>query len=114
MSERIKKVNELLKQEINQLLLREVDFQGAMVTIIDVDTSSDLKYAKVKIVVYPEKKTEQVFQTLERNIYDIQQGLNKRLHRNMKYVPKIKFVLDKVEQNAQEIEKTLSEMKGLK
>lgn len=114
MSERIKKVNELLKQEINQLLLKEVDFQGALVTIIDIDTSSDLKYATVKIVIYPEKKTEKTFQILDKNIYDIQQGLNKRLHRSMKYVPKIRFEIDKVEKNAQEIEKTLSEMKGLK
>jgi ribosome-binding factor A len=112
MSERIKKVNELLKQEINQLLLREVDFRGAFVTITDIDTSSDLKYTNVKIVIYPEDKTHEVFKILEKDIYDIQQGLNKRLHRSIKYVPKIRFEIDKTETKAQEVEKTLSKIKG--
>ncbi|MFH1611717.1 MAG: ribosome-binding factor A [bacterium] len=105
MSERIKKVNELIKQEVNAILLKEVDFGNAIVTITDVDTSSGLKHAKIKIIIYPERLTEEVFQILEKNIYDVQQVLNKRL--KMKYVPKIKFEIDKIEVEAQKLEKTL-------
>lgn len=111
MSERIKRVNELIKQEVGQLLLREVDFGKSLVTITDVETSSDLKYAKIEIVIYPEKETQKVFKILGKNIYDIQQGLNKRLGRNLKWVPKIRFEIDKGESNAQNFERIL---KGLK
>lgn len=109
MSERIKRINELIKHEINQLLLREIEFDDALVTIIDVETSPDLKYAKIKIIIYPESQNAEVFEKLEKNIYFIQQGLNKRL--KMKWVPKIKFELDKIESHAQEVEKVLQEIK---
>lgn len=111
MSERIKKVNELLRQEINQLLLRQVDFGDVFVTITQVDTSSDLKYAKIKIIIYPEKETPKIFRILEKNIYGLQQGLNERLRRNIKYVPKIKFEIDEVEKQAQETERALNQIK---
>lgn len=111
MSERIQKVNELLRREINQLFLRLVDFDSVFVTITEVDVSSDLKYAKVKIIIYPETETSKVFQILEKNIYDIQQGLNERLRRYLKFVPKIKFEIDIVEKQAQETEKALSKIK---
>ncbi|MFC1700717.1 ribosome-binding factor A [Patescibacteria group bacterium] len=107
MPERIKKINELIKREINQLLLREINFDNTFVTITDIITSTDLKHAKIRIVTYPENQTEKVFQILEKNIYNIQQGLNKRLHRSIKYVPKIKFEIDRIENNAQKIEKLL-------
>lgn len=109
MSERILRINELIKHEINQLLLHEVEFDDALVTITNVETSSDFKHAKIKIIVYPESQNAEVFKKLEKNIYIIQQGLNKRL--KMKWVPKIQFELDEIESHAQEVEKVLQKIK---
>jgi len=109
MSQRILRVNQLLRQEISQLLLKEIGFADALVTIIDVETSPDLGQAKVKISVMPAEKNEQVLKVLEKNIFHLQQILNKKL--NMKTVPKIRFVIDQVEAKAQRIEEILGKMK---
>jgi len=109
MSQRILRVNQLLKQEIGQSLLREIDFDGTLVTITEVDASDDLRQAKVKISVMPTEKSEQVLRILEKNIYHLQQILNKKL--NMKTVPKIRFVIDQTEVKAQRIEEILEKMK---
>ncbi|MBM2826666.1 MAG: rbfA [Dehalococcoidia bacterium] len=53
MSTRIDRINELLREEISYLLVREVNdprLQG-FVTIVEVDTSSDLKFAQVYVSV---------------------------------------------------------------
>jgi ribosome-binding factor A len=47
MSQRLERVNELLRQEISKLLLREIDFVDILVTVTNVNTSPDLKQAKI-------------------------------------------------------------------
>jgi ribosome-binding factor A len=49
MSHRIERVNRLIRQEISQLLRRQVKDPrlGDFITVTEVDTSADLKYAKV-------------------------------------------------------------------
>jgi len=108
MSDRIKRVNQLLKQEVSQLLLKEVDFRDVLVTVTRVKTSPDLKYAKINISVLPTEKDELALKIIERNIFNIQQELNKRLH--LKFVPKIRFEIDQVEVEAQRIEEILSKI----
>jgi len=110
MSQRIQKLNELLRQEISNLLLREVDFGNTLVTITKVEASPDLRQARIKISVMPTEQNERVLHILERNIFHLQQLLNKKL--TMKIVPKIKFEIDKAEIKAQQIEKLLQEIKG--
>ena len=115
MSLRIKKVNELLRHEVSQLLFKKVDLSGVFITIISVETSPDLRQAKVKISVIPTEKGEAALRAISQNIFDIQQEINKKLY--MKPVPKLRFEIDKVEEKAQEIEKLLGKMKinsGLK
>jgi len=109
MPQRIKRVNELLRHEISQLLLKEIDFGNALVTITKVESSSDLRQAKIKISVMPTEQNERVLHILERNIFHLQQLLNKKL--TMKIVPKIIFEIDKAEIKAQQIEKLLQEIK---
>ena len=109
MSQRVKRVNELLKHEISQLLLREIDFYNILVTITDIDTSPDLKHSKVKISVLPQEKNELALEVINKNIFQIQQKLNKRLH--MKPIPRIKFEIDQAEIKAQRIEELLSKNK---
>ena len=109
MSQRIQRVNQLIKQQISQLILREIDFGNILVTVTNVETSTDLRQAKIKISVMPTKKDELVLKTLERNIFHLQQILNKKLH--MRIVPKIRFTIDQAEIKAQRIEEILGKIK---
>lgn len=108
MSLRIAKVNELIRREVSQILLKEVDFGGILVTITGVDTSPDLSQAKIKTTVIPTEKSDIVFEIIRKNIFDVQQELNKRLY--MKIVPKMVFEIDKVEENAQRVKEVLGKV----
>jgi len=57
----------------------------------------------------PEKRSLDVLQILKRQIYDIQQILNKRL--KMKLIPRIKFIEDKETRKAGKIEELLEKLK---
>lgn len=110
MNQRIQQVNELIKRELSQIILREIDFpEGVLITITRVETSSNLILAKVFVSALPEKQIEKVFQILNKQIFWLQQKINKRL--NMRPVPKIKFVEEKQTQEAAKIEAILEEIK---
>lgn len=91
MKYRIARINELLKEELSKIIQQELEFDGAIMTIINVETSPDLGYAKIQISVLPENKKEQVLQKLNKNIFDIQQILNKKIQ--IRIVPRIEFKL---------------------
>jgi len=109
MSQRIQRVNQLIKQQISQLLLREIDFGNILVTVTNAEVSADLRQTKIKISVMPAEKGELVLRILERNIFHLQQILNKKLH--MKIVPKISFAIDQAEIKAQRMEEILRRIK---
>ncbi len=94
MSERIKKINELIKQKIGEIITKKVCINiNAMLTITKVETSSDLKHAKVYFTTLPEDKLLETLNELNLNVYNIQKELNKKL--KTKFVPKIRFLVDK-------------------
>ena len=113
---RIDKVNELIKREISQMLmLGEVrDPRVHFVTILSVDVSKDLQYARVR------------FSTLSDDPADIKstaEGLNscrsyirKLISQRveMRYTPQIHFIYDKSVQYAVKIDQALEEIKKLK
>ena len=108
MSDRIKKINSLLKQELNSLILSELEFPaGTLVTIMGVDTTKDLHYAKVYISVLPLEFAAQVKKILERS--NIQKFLFKKL--STKFIPKLEFIIDATEAKAREIEGLLDKIK---
>jgi len=110
MSLRIQKVNELLKQEIGNLILKELDFsRDIMVTITEVSTSPDLQQAKVKVSIMPFLKAEKILKILNSQVFNLQKLLNKKL--KMKIVPKIKFELDKSEERKTRIEQLFRKIK---
>ncbi|MFA6437606.1 MAG: 30S ribosome-binding factor RbfA [Candidatus Paceibacterota bacterium] len=93
MSKRINQVNDLIRQELGQIILKEADFiNKPLITITKTETSVDCRYSKVFITVLPESETKIVIEGLNKNIYSIQKTLDKRLY--MRPVPKIRFLLD--------------------
>ncbi len=109
MSERIKKINSLIKKELGKIILKELSLaKNILVTVTEVETSKDLSQSKVFISVFPEKEAKKVLVALNREIYNIQQILNKRLE--IKFVPKIEFFEDKELQREQKVDRILSEL----
>ena len=89
---RLERVNELVRRELGQIILREINLEpGVLVTIMEVETSVDLQQAKILISIFPSNKGATTLARIEKNIYHLQQILNKRLR--MRPVPKIRFDL---------------------
>jgi ribosome-binding factor A len=102
--ERIQKINSLLKKEISQIILRELNFsEKTFVTVVSVEVSKDLQIANVFISVFPEEEEKKAMQDLQKNIYHIQKILDKKL--KMKPVPKIVFKTVKLIDIVQNLEK---------
>lgn len=116
MSKRIQQVNELIKRELSQILLKEMDLdvddqslKDVLVTVTRVETSDNLSQAKVYISVMPEDRAKRILGILERKIYYLQQKINKRL--KMRPVPQIKFLEEKETVRAGRIEAILEKLK---
>ncbi|MBZ9578035.1 30S ribosome-binding factor RbfA [Patescibacteria group bacterium] len=111
MSNRIQRVNALIKNELSQILLKEVGFpKDTLVTITRVESSVNLNQAKIYISVMSEDNIDEVFEILNRRIYDIQQTLNRRL--KMRPIPKIEFKKEEKTEEAARVEELLEEIKN--
>lgn len=109
-SQRIQKVNELIKRELGKIILKEIEFpRDTLITITNVDTSPDLREAKILISAIPENQTPQSIRLLRRNIYDLQKKLDKRLR--MRPVPRIEFFKETKLEEAQKIEEILDKIR---
>jgi len=110
MSKRIQRLNELIKEELGKILLKEGDFpKGVLVTITRVETLADLSEAKVWISVLPEGKVEKIVGDLNKRIFFLQQKINKILR--MRIVPKIRFLVETKTKEAARIEEILENLK---
>jgi len=110
MLNRIQRVDSLIQKELSQIILREVEFSpDILVTLTRVETLPNLRETKIFISVLPEKKIEIVLRILHKNIYILQQRLNKRLR--MRPIPKIIFLREKTTSEAGRIEEILEGLK---
>lgn len=107
---RIAQVQELMKEEVGKILLREIEMpENAVVTLTRVDASPNLQQAKVYISVVPDERSKEVMRLLKRNIYHIQQELNEKLA--MRPVPKIQWMAERTAAQAERVEQLLEVIK---
>ena len=109
MNRRIEKINKLLKQQISQAILKNLEFKKeTMITVTRVETSPDFNYAKTKVSIIPFDKAEKILEILKIKKGTIQRSITKNLE--MKKVPKVRFVLDKTEQKVSRVEQLIKKM----
>ncbi|OIO44262.1 MAG: ribosome-binding factor A [Candidatus Nealsonbacteria bacterium CG_4_10_14_0_8_um_filter_35_10] len=110
MSKRISRLNQLLKEELGKILLREGNFpKGILVTITQVETLANLTEAKVWVSVLPGDKAEKIVGNLNKRIYFLQQKINKILR--MRIVPKIRFQIETKTKEAARVEELLEKIR---
>jgi ribosome-binding factor A len=110
MNDRILKINELIKEELGRIILREADLpKKNLTTITRVQATPNLREAFVYISIIGED-TKEVMDILKENIYDIQQDLNRRL--NMHPIPKIIFREEKETKKAAKVEELIERFKN--
>ena len=94
MTTRQAKIVELLKEEISEILRRELkDPRLGFVTITDAEISPDLRHAKVFVsVLGTDQERQENMALLKKAERFIRQAMAKRL--SMKVLPEIHFFLD--------------------
>ena len=101
MSRRVDRINGVLRQEISQLLSRQIKDPrlNALVTITQVETSSDLRTARVFLSVLGDRETrEKALEGIQSAATFLRRELRGRL--NLRYTPFLSFVLDDSLENA--------------
>ena len=105
------RVNELLKREIGIFIERTISQNlNCLITVIEVNTSPDLRHASVYISVYGGKdQHQQALRSIREKRIDIQKALSKTVR--LKYTPVLHFHLDDQFEKADKICKILDDLK---
>jgi len=94
MSTRQNKVRELLKEEISDILLRDLkDPRLGFITITDVEVTGDLQHARVFVsVMGSDTERAENLAVLKRAQHFVRESLKRRI--SMKVLPDVEFRLD--------------------
>ena len=92
MKHRQLRVNELVKRELSCIITREINFEGALVSINAVDVAPDLKSAHVFVSILGAANGKGVIDKLEAHRPALQAELSRNVV--LKYTPHLIFHLD--------------------
>lgn len=110
MSQRIRRVNESVKEVLAEAVLNLKDPRIGFLTVTDVRTSADLKHAEVFYTVLPddEESLRATAEGLESAQPLLRREIGARLR--MRYVPDLRFSHDPVPARGRRIDRLLREM----
>lgn len=109
MSGRLLKVNELIKQQLGVVINEEIDLPaGVLVTITKIETSPDLRHARVFVSILPDEKARDILGLLIRKTKTFQKELADKII--LRVTPRIRFIIDESEQKAGEIDRLLDSL----
>ncbi len=109
MNHRPDRVASLMQHELSDLVLRELEFSGALVTVSGVEVSKKLDFARVMVTVLPAEKEGEVLDILRKAHAELQFKLGRKL--NIKPMPQCRFEIDHGGENAARVERNLMEDK---
>ena len=105
---RAQRVTSVIQEYLNEVILREMEFDGALVTVTEVEVQKDLEYADIFVSVIPDNRGEDVVAKLNDSRQYLRHLLLKKI--NIKPMPFLRFTLDKGMSRAAELEKTFMEI----
>ena len=109
---RVEKVQELMKQEISQIILRELkDPRIGFVTVTSVECTGDLREAKVYVsLMGNESQVKSCWMGLNSSLGFIRREIGKRIR--LRVTPEISFALDKSLDYSAHIQELLLKIKA--
>lgn len=109
MPRQIERLNEQLKEELANLIVKEITLENGLVTVCFVDCSPDLEYAKIGISVLPEKYGPSTLKKIRKLSGQFSRILKSKL--KIRQIPKFNWVFDKTESQAAKIEAVIKQIK---
>ena len=109
---RLERVNQLIKEEISAVLQRQIkDPRLGFVTVTEVDTTADLKLARVYVsVLGPEEQWTKSFKALESARGFVWNWLRK--HLDLRVTPQLAFRPDRSMEHAAHIQSLLAGLRS--
>jgi ribosome-binding factor A len=102
-------INDLIARELSFILSKESLLPNGMITITGVDSSPDLKNAKIYVSVLPEKYCGSALKILRQNSSKFSKQLLKNTR--LRQIPRFKWVFDTTGKNAGQIDEILKKIK---
>jgi ribosome-binding factor A len=109
MSDRMLKINKLIRDQLGQLIMTELEFSlGTLVTITKVDTAADLGSADVYVSVLPEAERSQALKSLIKAAGRLRRALGGKVI--IRRTPQLRFFVDDSEEKAAAIDRLLDNL----
>ena len=109
MKNRLDRVNELIKRELDTLIRKEVQMPSKLVTVKEVDISPDLKHAKVWMgMIGTQEEQFASMAKLHAARKELQSALSRRVV--LKFTPQLHFKLDETGERGDRILNILNEL----
>ena len=88
------KVARLIQKDLSEIFQQECKTyaEGAMLSVTTVRVSPDLSYAK--IYIFPSERTDAVMKSLEEKNKNIRFILGKKIGKQMRIIPELRFFVD--------------------
>ena len=90
------KVARLIQRDLSEMFQLECKeyTEGAMLSVTAVRVSPDLSYAKIYVSIFPSERVEAVMKSLEEKNKSIRFILGKKVGKQMRIVPELRFFVD--------------------
>jgi ribosome-binding factor A len=94
-SNRQQKVNRLIQKELSEIFLLETKkMKGVFISVTNVRVSPDLSVAHAYLSIFPSEKAEELVKNINENVKSVRYDLGKRVGRQLRVVPGLKFHVD--------------------
>lgn len=95
-SVRQNKVSRLIQRDFSEMFQKECKeyTEGAMLSVTAVRVSPDLSYAKVYLSIFPSALAEKTMNTLNEKNKSIRFVLGKKVGKQMRIIPELRFFVD--------------------
>ena len=110
MSQRLNRVDQLLKEEISKIIQRGLDDPAiGFITVTKVKTCADLRLAKVYVTVIGDKNKDAALKAVNKASNYIKRRLSEKV--TLRYLPDLKFYEDESINEDMRIEKLFRRIK---
>lgn len=110
-NQRLTRINEEMKKEISEIIRTEIKdpaVQDVMISVVAVDTTNDLKTAKVYVSVLQDNKKQDALAGLQKAQGFIRREIARRI--NLRNTPELIFKLDESIERGIEMSKLIDDV----
>lgn len=89
------KISRLIQKELSQIFEEQTrQMRGVLVSVTNVRISPDMSICRAYISVFPSEKSDDILNNINENHKTVRFELGKRVGKQLRIIPELKFFLD--------------------